>query len=74
MQGYKTLEGCAHIFKGCSQVMLRDCPWMMQEAEKNDVTKYKAIPGGYKKAVPGWCFSRLTDDARRNLSVPGYQN
>ena len=29
-----TLEGCAHIFEGCSQIMLRDCPWMMLEAEK----------------------------------------
>ena len=34
-----TLEGCAHIFEGCSQIMLRDCPWMMLEAEKNDVTR-----------------------------------
>ena len=33
---HMTLEGCAHIFEGCSQIMLRirDCPWMMLEAEK----------------------------------------
>ena len=30
---YMTLEGCAHIFESCSQIMLRDCPWMMLEAE-----------------------------------------
>ena len=29
-----TLEGCAHVFEGCSQIMLIDCSWMMLEAEK----------------------------------------
>ena len=65
IQGYMTLEGCAHIFEGCSWVMLGDCPWMMLEAEKkNDVTKYKAISYDIRRLCP-YIWRLFTDHVKR---------